>query len=193
MRVKSRWFRKGRPRTPPELGAAVAFIAWRVSHDELRRMRSARFDVDPGLAYFAFLSEFLVFLIAFADRVAHDRWSAVARSQFTTSLANRAGEILQDNAVDLLGAPGENAKASFVALVNERLSDYAAFGCGDDGPDFAFVRCFAHRVSEILPMHDRPWSVAQVVEVEAPDAIAVLRRAMDDLFACDLPRAEIAR
>lgn len=156
-------------------------------------MRAARFDVDAGRAYFAFLSEFLAFLIAVADRVAHARISAVARVEFTTTLANRAGGILQDNAVDLLGAEGEHAKARFIELVNERLSDYASFTWGDGGPDFAFLRYLAHRVSDIVPPRDRSWSVAQVAEIEAPEAAAVLRKALDDLLACDAPAPEMAQ
>lgn len=193
MRVKSRWFRSERPKPPGELAGAVAFIAWRVAQNALKRMRAARFDIDTGAAYFAFLGEFLIFLIAIADRIAYERLDPDARVEFTTALARRVGEILEENASELLG-PGEDPHArDFIALLNERSAEYAAFRYDAEGPDFGFLRAFGHRVTEIMPEKDRTWTVAQVMESEGPEAVATLQKAMRDLLTVEPQPAAAAR
>ncbi|HET9762958.1 MAG TPA: hypothetical protein VFR50_05555 [Casimicrobiaceae bacterium] len=182
MRVKSRWFRHERPKPPAELAGAVAFIVWRIARNALERMRAARFDIDSGAPYFAFLGEFVAFLIAIADRFAYGRFGPDARVEFTTALARRLAAILEDNARELLGPGDDGSAGAFIALVNERNAEYAAFEYGDDGPDFAFLRAFGHRVTEIMPAKDRTWTVAQVMESEAPEAVATLQKAMRDLL-----------
>ena len=182
MRVKSRWFRSERPKPPAELAGAAAFIVWRLAGAALQRMRAARFDIDAGAPYFAFLGEFIAFLVAIADRIAYGRFGAEERVEFTATLARRLAAILEDNARELLG-PAENGSArAFIALVNERSADYAAFGCDEEGPDFAFLRAFGHRVTDIMPAKDRTWTVSQVMESEAPEAVATLQKAMRDLM-----------
>ena len=182
MRVKSRWFRSGQPKAPREVAGAVAFIVWRVARNALERMRAARFDIAAGAPYFAFLAEFVAFLIAIADRIAYGRFGAEARVEFTTALARRLAAILEDNARELLGPGDDGSAGAFIALVNERNAEYAAFGYDEEGPDFAFLRAFGHRVTEIMPAKDRTWTVAQVMESEAPEAVATLQKAMRDLL-----------
>jgi hypothetical protein len=189
MRVKSRWFRSEQQRPPREVASAVAFILWRVAQNALKRMRAARFDIDPGPQYFAFLAEFLAFLIAISDRIAYARLGSDARFEFMTALAQRIGEILDDNESELLGAAAGGARGRFIALVNERSTDYASFDYDAEGPDFAFLRCLASRVTELMPPKDQTWTAAQIIESEAPEAVATVERAMRDLFAVG-PRAE---
>lgn len=181
MRVKSRWFKSGQAKPPRQVASAAAFIVWRVALNALKQMRAARFDIDAGPQYFAFLTEFLAFLIAIADRIAYARLAPDARTEFTTALALRIGEILEDNEHDLLDAE-RDTRRRFIALVNERNADYASFGYGSDGPDFGFLRYLAHRVTEIMPPKDRTWTLAQIIESEAPEASSTLAAAMRNLF-----------
>ena len=182
MRVKSRWFRGERPKPPAELAGAAAFIVWRVALNALQRMRAARFDIETGAPYFTFLAEFIAFLIAIADRIAYGGLDAEDRIEFTTALARRLAATLEDNARELLRREDERSARAFVALVNERSADYAAFGYDENGPDFGFLRAFGHRVTDIMPAKDRTWTVAQVMESEAPEAVATLQKAMRDLM-----------
>jgi hypothetical protein len=193
IRVKSRWFKSDQPKSMPQLASAMAFIIWRVAHNTLKRMRTARFDIDPGPQYFAFLSEFLVFLTVIADRMAHARLDVSARVEFTTALANRVAEILQDNQDELLGTaePG-SCKSQFIALLNERSTDYAEFSYTDAGPDFAFLRYLGSRVTEIMASKDQSWTVSQVMEIEAPDAVTTIQDAMRNVFTVE-PRPAPAR
>lgn len=182
IRVRSRWFRGERRRPPAEVASAAAFIMWRVARHATQRMRQAGFDIDAGEPYFAFLAEFLAFAVAIADRIAHARLAAPARVEFTSALARHVGATLDDNARELLGAAPGATRARFVALVNERSAEYAHFAYSNDGAEFGFLRAFGTRLTDVLPEKDRPWTMAQVVEIEAPDVVATVAKAMANLL-----------
>jgi len=182
MRVKSHWFKPGASKGATEVAGAAAFIVFRIAQNALKGMRNARFELPAGERYFAFLSEFLVFLTLAADRIAHRRGDDAWRTEFTTALANRVGAILAENESELLGAEdADSIKRRFVALVNVRSPDYAECGFDDAGPDYAFLRCLGHRVAEVMEPHERTWAVPQVIDHEAPEAAATLVRAMAGL------------
>lgn len=192
MRVKSHWFREPGAKSAEEQAGAMAFIAWRAARHLLDRMRRAGFDIDVGAAYFAFLREVLVFLVQFADRIAHARMDADTRVAFTTALALRVAAIYDENASDLLGAPPTGAASHHDHLVdtlNALAGHYAEFGCDADGnPDFAFVRYVGSRLEAVVPEKDRRWVLDQVMAIEAPEAVEIVQRAMRDLFSTE-PRA----
>lgn len=181
MRVKSHWFKGGEDRTPEELAGALAFIAWKVAQNALKRMRQAGFDIDPGPAYFDFLAETLVFAIQVAWRHAHRQFDEAGALAFMTALANRAGGTLADNQAELLGGDPAPIKAAFVARVNASMEEYAAFGLGPEGPDFGFLRLHASRVAELMQDKDRRWTHDQVIVIEAPEAAATIARAFANL------------
>jgi hypothetical protein len=183
IRVRSRWFRDERPRRPAEVASAVALAAWRVARRAVQRMRNAGFDIDAGEAYFAFLAEFLAFAVAIADRIAYARLAEQARVDFTSALARHLGATLDDNAHELLGVVPGTMREHFVALVNQRSAEYAHFEYADDGAGFGFLRALGTHLTDIVPEKDRPWTMAQVVEIEAPDAVATLAKAMSNLLA----------
>lgn len=195
MRVKSQWFKPGAARSPEEIAGATAFIVWRVAVNALKNMRRARFEIEAGPQYFAFLSEFLVFLVQVADRIAYRHIDAEGRIDFTTALANRAGEILADNESDLLGNAAETGsirrrKDDFIALLNSLAEDYAEFDYNaEEGPDFGFLRYLGNRVGEILTAdEDRPWVVSQVMEIEAPEAAATVAKGLRGLLGLEVRR-----
>lgn len=183
MRVKSHWFKSESPRAAAEIAGAAAFIIWRVAQDALKRMRAAKFDIDAGSQYFAFSSEFLVFLVHVADRIAYGRMDESERVAFTTALATRVAETIEDNQTDLLGPPRERSyKSQFIALFNERSSDYSEFDYTCDGPDFAFMRYLGHRMLDIMAEKDHAWVVSQIIEIEAPEAASIVQKSLSDLL-----------
>jgi hypothetical protein len=188
MRIKSHWFKAGASKTPQQTASALAFIVWRLAENMLKQMRSARFDIDVGLPYFAFMREVLVFLIQVVDRMAFERMPATTRAEFTTALVRRVAEILEDSENDLLGVPPpglQSHRAQFIDLFNARSDDYATFGHGPDGPDFAFVRYLGSRVTELMTEKDRAWTLDQIMAIEAPEAVATLQRAMQDVLSTE--------
>jgi hypothetical protein len=203
MRIKSHWFKPGAGKSPAEQASVMAFIVWRVAQNMLKRMRGARFDIDAGAPYFAFMREVLVFLIALTDRLAHARLDAGARAEFTQALVRHVARNLAENEHELLGpaAPGAAPYAdTFIDLVNEVTRHYAEFGAEptlpaiDAGfnPDFAFVRYLGSRLEPTLPDKDRRWVLDQVMAAEAPEAIDVVQRSMRDLYDAAPRRARRA-
>ena len=191
MRIKSQWFKADKPKTPQEIAGAAAFIVWRIAQDALKTMRSAGYELPPGRAYFAFVSELLVFITMGADRLAHRRGDETWRVAFTTAIANRVGEILAENESDLLGAETPaGIKERFIAQVNASAAECAGFDWTDSGPDYAFLRHVGHRVAETMQPQDRTWAISQVIEVQAPDAAANLHRGMAGLLDTSPRRRE---
>jgi len=183
MRVKSTWFRPGRPRTPEEMAHALAFITWRVAQNMLKSMRRADFDIDPGPQYFDFLAEAVIFAIQVAWRLAYPRFDDAGRLAFMTALAHRAGEELAENRSRLLGDLEPAAiKSAFIDLLNRRNEEYAEFGYGPEGPDFGFLRYFATVIAELMPEKDRRWTWDQVMAIEGPEAAATLAKSVAGLF-----------
>jgi hypothetical protein len=154
-------------------------------------MRGARFDIDIGAVYFAFLGEWLVFLVQVADRMAHARMGADERVAFTTALVRRVADHLAENQDRLMGLPPageESHQGRFIYLYNELCTHYAEFGHAQDGPDFAFMRYLGHRIEQLMPPKDQAWAVDQVVSVEAPEAVQMLQRSLADALSSK-PRA----
>ena len=196
LRLKSQWFKTDSPKTPQEAAGAMAFIVWRVAHNALTQMRGARFDIDIGPQYFAFLREWLVFLIQVVDRMAHERMVGEERAAFTTALVLRVADHLADNENRLLGVPPpgeETHQGRFIDLVNLLAAHYAEFGHGPDGPDFAFTRYLGHRIEALMPEKDRYWVVDQVMAIEAPDAVEMLQRSLQGVLSTEprVPRRSV--
>ncbi len=185
VRVRSHWFKSERPKTVEEVAGAVAFIVWRLAQQALRNMRSADFEIEVGPRFFAFLAEWLIFLTQVADRLAYERLCD-GRLGFTTVVANRLGETLAGNRSDLLGAEGGvDQKSAFIDLFNLRLEDYIDF----DQDDYGRMRYLAQRLAQVVGPQDQVWIHEQVMEIEAPQAVEQIHRAVLDLLGEGTRRA----
>ena len=182
MRVKSKWFRKERAKTPQEIAGAMAFIVWRIGLNALKNARKADFDVAVGEQYFFFLSEFLIFLVQVADRVAYSRLDGETRASFTTALAVRLAEILAENRSELLGGTLDEHKSNFIVQLNRRAGEYAEFEYGGNSGGFAFVRHLGYCMMDVVAEKDKSWVVDQMTTIEAPEAVAMVEKAMRGLL-----------
>ena len=195
MRIKSHWFKTGAPKSAQQQASAMAFIVWRVAQNMLKRMRGAHFDVAVGVPYFAFMREVLVFLIAVVDRTAYAKMDPTTRASFITALVLNCANTLAGNETDLLGPRSDGApyQDSFIDLVNELASHYAEFGAdaqaakADEAftPDSGFLRYFGSRLEPTLPPRDQRWVLDQVMAIEAPEAVDIVRSAMLDLLSTE--------
>jgi len=186
-------------RSPKMLATVVAMLAWKLAIESIKRMRQAYYDIDIGKPYFDFVCEFLVFLAHAADRIAYRSLDAEKRAEFTTALAIRLAEMVEESRNDLLGdaEPG-TCHGNFIDLFNRRGGDYGEYEYGPEtnGPDFGFKRMFASALREILPEKDKLWVIDQAMDIEAPAAINALEKTMAGLFgsaatdAADAPGAQ---
>jgi hypothetical protein len=192
LRIKSRWFKPGDHHAVEEHASAAAFILWRVSHQMVKRLRGAKFDIAAGPGYFDVLRESLAFLCSVCDRVVHARLPEEERIRFVMALVRHCARHYGENAVDLLGPPPAGAASHADALIdsfNEASGVYAEFdaepGHADEDvfrPGFAYLRAFARRLEPAFAAQDHFWLLDQVMTVEAPDALDVVLRAMKELF-----------
>ena len=186
VRIRNRFHREGPPRPKAVLASVVAMLAWKLAAESIRSMREVGYDIDLGRQYFDYVCEMLAFLAHCADRIAHRELEDAPRVEFTTALAQRLAEIVEDNRDMLLGAaePGQCRK-HFLDLFNRAGGEYADcdYGADGPGPDFGFRRCFAARVREGLPEKDRVWVYDQVMEIEVPEAIRALEKTLAGIFS----------
>jgi hypothetical protein len=185
IRIRSHFHRGAGERTMPELASAIAMLGWKLSQEAIRRMREAQFDIDIGRQYFDFVCEYLAFMLHAADRIAHRALSADKRTEFTTALALKLAEVVEDNRDMLIAElePG-HSRRHFIDLANLRGADYADFTYDEKtGPDFGFRRFFGSRLLDIVPEKDHSWVIDQIMEIEAPEAIKALESTLAGLFA----------
>lgn len=187
MRVKSNWF-KGGEKSPQEIGGAVAFNIWRIGENALRNMRKAGFDIAIGTQYFAFLTEFLVFLVQLADRIAYRHYDPEARTVFTTAVANRVAENLAENQHLLMGGEIGAHKAAFIARLNLLADEYSNFEYEKGSENFSFIRCLGLSMQEVVDERDKTWVTDQIMASEAPEAVATLERAMSGFLGLEPDR-----
>lgn len=188
LRIKNQWFDNGRPKSAKETASVVAFIVWRVTQNMVKQMREARFDIDVGPQYFAFMREILGFLLQVVDRMAFERMDAEQRAEFTGALVRRVAEILEESEQEWLGEPAagqERWRNQFIDQSNELAEAYAEFGHGPEGPDFGFVRYLGSRLESVLPGKDRHWVKDQVMAYEVPEALEMVKRGLDGVLSTE--------
>ena len=181
MRIKSHWFKEGREHAPEELAGAVAFTVSKIASNALSNTRKAGFEVEAGPQYFAFLSEFLIFLIQVADRIAYRQFSAEDRAVFTGTLANRVGDTYAENRGRLLGEDQSLCKQRFIDRLNLRAGEYADFEYAEDGPSFHFSRYLGYCMEQVMSEADSFWIIDQMISIEAPDSVEMVERTMKNL------------
>ena len=178
IRVKSSWFKGDRKKTPQEIAGALAFIIWRISDNTLKNVRKADFEIAIGDQYFAFLSEYLIFLVMIADRIVYTQLSAEDRNEFTGALANRVGEHMGENQSEWLGKPVREYKDVFIAHLNQRAGEYADYHYTGVETSFSFILYLGQCMREVVDEKDKTWVVDQIMAIEVPEAVAMLEKAM---------------
>lgn len=182
MRIKSTWFKAGREHTPSELAGALSFVIYRIADNALKNTRKANFEIAVGPQYFAFLSEFLLFQIQVAVRIAHRRLPAEDRDLFTSTLANRIAETHAENESRLLERDPAECKQRFIDRLNQRFAEYAEFGYGENGPDFSFTRYLAFCMEQVMDDKDSWWIIDQMMSIEAPEAVEMIEKTFRNLM-----------
>ncbi len=181
MRVKSKWNIKDRDRSLEEIGGALAFILWRIAQQGTLNLENEGFQTDSNAQRLDVISEFLAFLVQLVDRRKADELGQEQRQKFITALAKNLAVQVQDNRADAQGE-GEYRKA-FIELLNSRAADYAEFGVTDGVPGYNMKRYFGEHVRAVMGAKDNQWITDQVMDIEVPEALKPLDRALPNLFA----------
>ncbi len=186
MRVKTGWFRKQDARAPEEAASVLAATLWRLSDKLVDDLSRAGYDIVTPARGFRILAEVLAFGLHLCDRRAYARWPESERAALVQAIGARLGEIMAEN-VRALGDPGEgDIRGEFIALLNRRAEDYAEFELPESGASFPALRYLAAEVREVMERDDQHWIMDQVMDVEMPELLGALNKALDGLLR---PRA----
>lgn len=181
MRVKSKWNLKDRERSLNEIGSAVAFIVWRIAQQGVLNLENEGFQTDTNAQRLDVMSEFIAFLVHLADRLKADVLEQEERQVFVTALALHLADRMQENRADIQGK-GEYRQA-LIDLLNSRAADYAELSMPEGEPGYALKRYFGENVRAVMGEKDNQWVTDQVMDVEVPEAMPPLHKALRDLFA----------
>ena len=180
IRVKSRWANRDRKRTPQEDASALAFITWRIAGNAVLNLENEGFQTETNVHRLRVMSEILAFLIHITDRRVADTMTSEQRQVFITALALKISDYMQENMDDLAGSDKDYKKV-FIEVLNERMADYAEFNFTDGEPGYAFKRYLGEKVTDSMGPKDRKWISDQVMEIEVPEMLKSLNKALADL------------
>jgi hypothetical protein len=184
VRVKTKWNLRDRERSLSETAGAMAFILWRIAQQGTLNLENEGFQTDTHAQRLDVITEFLAFLVHLVDRMTAEQFNLEQRQEFITALAQHLADTMQENRSDAQGK-GEY-RQPLITRLNERAADYAGFDCPDNEPGFAFRRYFGENVRAVMGERDNKWITDQVMDIEIPEALKPLRKAIRDL----LPPAE---
>ncbi len=181
VRIKSKWSKKERNRSISETAGAMGFIVWRIAQQGVLNLENEGFQTDTNAQRLDVMAEFLAFLLHLVDRRAVEILKAEERQELVTLLAKKLADFVQENRTDAQGK-GEY-RQDFISLINARTNDYADFSIGDDdAPGYAFKRYFGENVRAVMGEKDNQWITDQVMDVEVPETLKPLAKAVNDLL-----------
>lgn len=181
IRLKTKWADKNRERNPEELAGALAFTVWRIGMEGVLHLENENFQTDTQKQRIDVSSEFAIFLMHVADRMAYDNLTPEERNRFVQALALKLADFAQDNREDVQGP--DDYRNAFIELLNTRTEDYA--DCSYDkesGPGFSMVRTFGDHVATQMGDRDNKWISGYIIDIETPDALKTLKRAIKSLL-----------
>jgi hypothetical protein len=183
VRVKSKWHKKDKTHSVEELAGALAFIAIRIAQNGTLNLENNDFQTDTAEQRLAIMTEYLCFTVHVIDRMTIEKFDDNERQRFMTELSLKCAKHIEDNKRDLIG-PGDY-RQDFIDQLNQRMSDYADFKYNEEagGPSFPMRRFFGDLVTEQMGEKNKKWVADQVIDIEVPEILESLHKALPNLFA----------
>jgi len=182
--VKTRWRKKG-ARTLTERAGVIGANLWKLSIEIFKHMEKEGFRFGSDRLVTGVLSEFIAFTVQLVDRAAYGRLSEAERPRLIGEVAGHLAATMENNQRDLLG-PGEYRK-QFIDLLNTRFGEYAEFECPGGEPSYACLRFFATKVSDAMADGDNKWVVEQMMDIEAPEMVRLVRKLIEQTLEAGTP------
>ena len=181
IRVKSKWNKKDKERTPKEIGSALAFNLWRIAGANVLHIENEGFQTDTQHQRLDVIAELLAFFVHVVDRMASEReYTEQDRSDLITAVALSLSKTMHDNRRDI-ESEGD-FKEGFVALLNERMAEYSEFSFEGDEPGFQMRRRCGDYVTNVMGEKDKKWITDQVMDIEIPDALKTFKKVARSLM-----------
>ena len=170
--IKTRWRRKG-ARSLAERAGVIGANVWKLALEFFRHLEKDGFRFGSDRLVTNVLAEFIAFLAQLADRGLYGRVSEADRATLVAEVVRHLAATMENNQLDLFG-PGEYRKP-FIDAMNARFAEYAQFEYRDGQPDYACLRYFAARVSDLMAESDNRWVIEQMMDVEAPEMVRLVK------------------
>jgi len=182
--VKTRWRKKG-ARTLAERAGVIGANVWKVSTEIFKHMEKEGFRFGSDRLVTDVLAEFIAFLVQLTDRAVYGKLSEEDRAALSGEVVRHLAATMENNQRDLLG-PGEYRKP-FIDLLNARFAEYAGFAYSGAEPGYPCLRFFAAKVSDAMASGDNKWVVEQMMDIEAPEMVRLVRKLVEQTVEAGTP------
>jgi len=187
LRLKTVFFKNAGGRSTAELASVLASTIWRLSDEVVANLSKWDCDIVTPERGMKILAEMSAFLLHMSDRMAYRRLPEPDRARFIQGAGQRLAEIMQDNIRAMVGDDGFDYKANFIDLINRRAADYATFECTPEKPGYPILRYLGLAVREHMLESDQHWVADQIMDIQAPEALGMLKKTVDGLLSPDKP------
>jgi len=187
LRLKTVFFKNAGGRSSAEIASVLASTIWRLSDEVVANLSKWDCDIVTPERGMKILGEMSAFLLLMSDRLAYRRLAEAERARFIQAAGQRLAEVMQDNIRAMVGDDGFDYKANFIDLINRRAADYATFECTLEKPGYPILRYLGLAVREHMLESDQPWVADQIMDIQAPEALGMLKKTVDGLLSPDKP------
>lgn len=174
--VKTRWRKKG-PRSLADRAGVIGANVWKLSVEFFKHLEKEGFRFGSDRLVTNVLTEFIAFLVQLVDRTVYGKLSEADRATLLSEVVRHLAATMENNQMDLFG-PGEYRKP-FIEALNARFAEYAELEYKDGEPGYECVRYFASRVSDAMAEGDNRWVVEQMMDIEAPEMVALVKKLVE--------------
>ena len=174
--IKTRWRKKG-PRTLADRAGVIGANLWKFAVEFFKHLEKDGFRFGSDRLVTDVLTEFIAFLVQLVDRAVYGRLPEVDRAALLSEVVRHLAATMENNQMDLFG-PGEYRKP-FIDAMNARFAEYAEFDYRDGEPGYDCLRYFASRVSDAMAAGDNRWVTEQMIDVEAPEMVRLVKRLVE--------------
>ena len=182
--VKTRWRKKG-ARTLAERAGVIGANVWKISLEIFKHMEKEGFRFGSDRLVTDVLAEFIAFLVQLADRAVYGKLSEADRAALIGEVVRHLAATMENNQQDLFG-PGEYRKP-FIDLLNARFGEYAGFEYPGAEPGYPCLRFFAAKVSDAMASGDNKWVVEQMMDIEAPEMVRLVKKLIEQTVEAGPP------
>jgi hypothetical protein len=179
IRLKTKFRKKG-PKTLEDRASVVATNIWRIAQESARHMEKEGYALGGDRQVAAVITEVIAFLIQIADRIVYGQLSEEERVRFVNALGKHTARITSTNLAEFVGE-GRYAR-DFVETVNARLADYSELEFNGREPSYSVLRYLGEKVSDAMQATDSKWVLEQVVDIEAPEAVKLIKKAVGEIL-----------
>ncbi len=179
--IKTRWRNKKTPRTLEDVAGVIGANIWKIALEIYKHLEKDGFRFGSDQQVTVVITEFIAFLIQLTDRTVYGRRNDTDRASLIRAVASHLAKTMENNQLDLFG-PGAY-RAPFIQTLNDRFEDYAQFEYIDREPGYACLRYFGAKISDAMADSDNKWMLEQMMEVEAPEMVRVIKKLVDEVVA----------